>query len=135
MASSYAFSGYHKKLSSFFKILATSADEDGNRLCVNSAVTEISSDRCAISPRANHCTSFRSMNFLKPEIIQGSIASTDSAIPHWRGEKNAFEWGLSGIPHSEDAIQVSQQIANFLVREARMSLNRPSSQEVLDNLI
>ncbi|KAG6384139.1 hypothetical protein SASPL_156062 [Salvia splendens] len=77
------------------------------RLCVNSAGTEISSDRCAISPRG------------KRTIVL----------------KNAFEWGLSGIPHSEDAIQVSQQIANFLVREARMSLNRPSYQEVLDNLI
>ncbi|KAL6556081.1 Gamma-glutamyl hydrolase 2 [Orobanche gracilis] len=30
-------------------------------------------------------------------------------------EKNAFEWGLSGIPHSEDAVQVNQHVANFLV--------------------
>ncbi|XP_057795984.1 gamma-glutamyl hydrolase 2-like isoform X5 [Salvia miltiorrhiza] len=50
-------------------------------------------------------------------------------------EKNSFEWGLQGIPHSEDAVQVTQHIANFLVREARMSSNRPSSKEVLDNLI
>lgn len=31
-------------------------------------------------------------------------------------QKNAFEWGLQMIPHSEDAIQVTQHIANFLVR-------------------
>ena len=31
-------------------------------------------------------------------------------------QKNAFEWGLSMIPHSEDAIQVTQHIANFFVR-------------------
>jgi len=31
-------------------------------------------------------------------------------------QKNAFEWGLSMIPHSEDAIQVTQHVANFFVR-------------------
>ena len=31
-------------------------------------------------------------------------------------QKNAFEWGSTMIPHSEDAIQVTQHVANFLVR-------------------
>ncbi|KAM1356914.1 hypothetical protein ACFX13_031700 [Malus domestica] len=53
----------------------------------------------------------------------------------WHPEKNAFEWGLPMIPHSEDAIQVTQHAANFLVSEARKSLNRPPAGEVLDNLI
>ncbi|ESQ27251.1 hypothetical protein EUTSA_v10018776mg [Eutrema salsugineum] len=53
----------------------------------------------------------------------------------WHPEKNAFEWGLSRIPHSEDAIQVTQLAANHLVSEARKSLNRPSPKEVLSNLI
>ncbi|KAF9672716.1 hypothetical protein SADUNF_Sadunf11G0073400 [Salix dunnii] len=53
----------------------------------------------------------------------------------WHPEKNAFEWGLSMIPHSEDAIQVTQHIANFFVSEARKSLNRPPARKVLDNLI
>jgi gamma-glutamyl hydrolase len=53
----------------------------------------------------------------------------------WHPEKNAFEWGLSRIPHSEDAIQVTQLAANHLVSEARKSLNRPSSGKVLSNLI
>ncbi|KAK4803457.1 hypothetical protein SAY86_003274 [Trapa natans] len=53
----------------------------------------------------------------------------------WHPEKNAFEWGLSTIPHSDDAIQVTQHVANFFVSEARKSLNRPSAREVLDNLI
>ncbi|KAL0289556.1 UNVERIFIED_CONTAM: Gamma-glutamyl hydrolase 2 [Sesamum calycinum] len=53
----------------------------------------------------------------------------------WHPEKNAFEWGLPKIPHSEDAVQVTQNVANFLVREARKSMNRPSSVDVLDNLI
>ncbi|KAG8364845.1 hypothetical protein BUALT_Bualt18G0040900 [Buddleja alternifolia] len=34
----------------------------------------------------------------------------------WHPEKNAFEWGLSGIPHSEEAVQVTQHVANFFVR-------------------
>ncbi|XP_042037413.1 gamma-glutamyl hydrolase 2-like isoform X2 [Salvia splendens] len=53
----------------------------------------------------------------------------------WHPEKNAFEWASSSIPHSEDAIQVTQNVANFFIREARLSTHRPPSQEVLDNLI
>ncbi|GER47638.1 gamma-glutamyl hydrolase, partial [Striga asiatica] len=53
----------------------------------------------------------------------------------WHPEKNAFEWGLSRIPHSEDAVEVTQLVANFIVREARKSMNRPSPLEVLDNVI
>ncbi|KAI3927607.1 hypothetical protein MKX01_026540 [Papaver californicum] len=49
--------------------------------------------------------------------------------------KNAFEWGYSTIPHSEDAIQVTQHVANYFISEARKSLNRPPTREVLDNLI
>lgn len=53
----------------------------------------------------------------------------------WHPEKNAFEWGLSMIPHSEDAVRVTQHVANFFVSEARKSLNRPPARKVLDNLI
>nr|AFK48342.1 unknown [Medicago truncatula] len=53
----------------------------------------------------------------------------------WHPEKNAFEWGPKSIPHTEDAIRTTQYIANFLVSEARKSLNRPVAQDVLDNLI
>ncbi|GAB4849328.1 Gamma-glutamyl hydrolase 2, variant 2 [Ancistrocladus abbreviatus] len=53
----------------------------------------------------------------------------------WHPEKNAFEWGLSMIPHSEDAVQVTQHAANFLISEARKSSNRPPARAVLDNLI
>ncbi|KAF7822610.1 gamma-glutamyl hydrolase 2-like [Senna tora] len=53
----------------------------------------------------------------------------------WHPEKNAFEWASPRIPHTEDAIQVTQHAANFLVSEARKSINRPLAQEVLDNLI
>ncbi|KAG2282084.1 hypothetical protein Bca4012_050609 [Brassica carinata] len=53
----------------------------------------------------------------------------------WHPEKNAFEWGSSQIPHSADAIQVTQYAASYLVSEARKSLNRPSSEKVLKNLI
>ncbi|GAY69146.1 hypothetical protein CUMW_269790 [Citrus unshiu] len=31
-------------------------------------------------------------------------------------QKNAFEWGPKAIPHTEDAIQVTQQAANFFIR-------------------
>nr|AFK48386.1 unknown [Lotus japonicus] len=53
----------------------------------------------------------------------------------WHPEKNAFEWASSEIPHTKDAIQITQYAANFLVSEARKSINRPVAQEVRDNLI
>lgn len=53
----------------------------------------------------------------------------------WHPEKNAFEWASTMIPHTEDAIQVTQHVANFLISEARKSLNRPPARKVLDNLI
>ncbi len=53
----------------------------------------------------------------------------------WHPEKNTFEWGSAKIPHTEDAIRVTQSAANFLVSEARKSTNRPLAQEVRDNLI
>ncbi|KAJ9183014.1 hypothetical protein P3X46_006934 [Hevea brasiliensis] len=90
----------NQDLSSFFKILTTSADAD---------------DKVYVSTVEAHnypVTAFQ-----------------------WHPEKNAFEWGLSMIPHSEDAIQVTQHVANFFVSEARKSLNRPPAHKVLDNLI
>ncbi|CAL0326499.1 unnamed protein product [Lupinus luteus] len=53
----------------------------------------------------------------------------------WHPQKNAFEWGSASIPHTENAIRVTQSAAGFLVSEARKSTNRPNDQEVRDNLI
>ncbi|XP_015088782.1 gamma-glutamyl hydrolase 2-like [Solanum pennellii] len=54
----------------------------------------------------------------------------------WHPEKNVFEWGSSQIPHTEDAIQVSQHVANYFISEARKSSNnKPATSKVLDNLI
>ncbi|XP_039170320.1 gamma-glutamyl hydrolase 2-like [Eucalyptus grandis] len=50
-------------------------------------------------------------------------------------KKNAFEWCLSMTPHSDDAIQVTQHVANFFVSEARKSVNQAFAWKVLDNLI
>lgn len=90
----------NQRLSCFFNILTTSADED-DKVYVSTA-------------QAHHypITTFQ-----------------------WHPEKNAFEWGYSMIPHSEDAVQVTQNVANFFISEARKSPNRPPAQEVLDNLI
>ncbi|KAI3769361.1 hypothetical protein L6452_00462 [Arctium lappa] len=88
------------ELSSFFKILTTTADEN-NKVYVSTVQSE----------------------------------SYPVTAVQWHPEKNAFEWGLSMIPHSDDAIQVTQHVANFFVSEARKSFNKPPAKEVLDNLI
>ncbi|XP_058779525.1 gamma-glutamyl hydrolase 2-like isoform X2 [Vicia villosa] len=36
----------------------------------------------------------------------------------WHPEKNAFVWGSTKIPHTQEAIQTTQYVANFLVRKA-----------------
>ncbi|XP_074302055.1 gamma-glutamyl hydrolase 2-like isoform X1 [Silene latifolia] len=53
----------------------------------------------------------------------------------WHPEKNAYEGGSTMIPHSEDAIQVTQWVANYFISEARKSSIRAPVEEVLDNLI
>ncbi|XP_020105946.1 gamma-glutamyl hydrolase 2-like [Ananas comosus] len=87
-------------LSSFFKILTTSADEN-NAIYVSTAQAYNYPVTCF----------------------------------QWHPEKNAFEWGLSMIPHSEDAVQVTQHVANYFISEARKSSNRPPAEKVLNNLI
>ncbi|KAI5078471.1 hypothetical protein GOP47_0006142 [Adiantum capillus-veneris] len=47
----------------------------------------------------------------------------------WHPEKNAFEWGLSSIPHSAEAIHVCQSVANFLVSELRKSNHTRSLED------
>ena len=38
----------------------------------------------------------------------------------WHPEKNAFEWArFLHIPHSPDAVEMSQEVANFFISEAR----------------
>nr|XP_009406769.1 PREDICTED: gamma-glutamyl hydrolase 2-like isoform X2 [Musa acuminata subsp. malaccensis] len=83
---------------------------------------------------------FRILTTSKDENVQDYV-STAQAYNYpvtgfqWHPEKNAFEWGLSMIPHSEDAVRVTQHVANYLISEARKSSNRPPTEKVLDNLI
>ncbi|KAH1120761.1 hypothetical protein J1N35_003921 [Gossypium stocksii] len=101
--------------------------------------------RCGISPERLQSTPNLSRFFkiLTTSTDKNNKVYVSTAQAHgypvtafqWHPEKNAFEWGLPMIPHSDDAIEVTQHVANFLIREARRSLNRPAAQKVLDNLI
>jgi len=55
----------------------------------------------------------------------------------WHPEKNLFEWTYQeSIPHSAEASQLTQGLANFLVEEARRSSHAPASKdEELDLLM
>lgn len=48
--------------------------------------------------------------------ITGPGLISDRLSHRFPMQKNAFEWGLSRIPHSEDAVQVTQHVANFFIR-------------------
>lgn len=55
------------------------------------------------------------------------------AATQWHPEKNNFEWttklGRRAIPHSADAVLVSQYMANFVVNEARKSTHQFHTEE------
>lgn len=53
----------------------------------------------------------------------------------WHPEKNTYEWGLDMIPHSEDAIQVTQSVGNYFIAEARMCSHKPTSHKQEEALL
>ncbi|KAL4447534.1 hypothetical protein ABPG75_004753 [Micractinium tetrahymenae] len=54
----------------------------------------------------------------------------------WHPEKNAFEWTPDkDIPHHPDAIEITQEVANFFVSEARRNFHAPASQEEEEDLL
>ncbi|KAL4856809.1 Gamma-glutamyl hydrolase A [Chlorella vulgaris] len=54
----------------------------------------------------------------------------------WHPEKNAFEWTPDkDIPHHPDAIEVTQEVANFFVSEARRNFHKPASQAEEEDLL
>lgn len=54
----------------------------------------------------------------------------------WHPEKNQFEWprGLH-IPHSPEAVVMGQEVANFVVREARNNAHSTRDELVEDDLL
>uniref|UniRef100_A0A452ZK58 Glutamine amidotransferase domain-containing protein n=1 Tax=Aegilops tauschii subsp. strangulata TaxID=200361 RepID=A0A452ZK58_AEGTS len=74
-------------LSSFFKILTISPDENGEVY-----VSTVEAQKYPIT-----CT-------------------------QWHPEKAIFEWRKPMIPHSEDAVQVTQNFANYFIRFVILSL-------------
>lgn len=54
----------------------------------------------------------------------------------WHPEKNAFEWAPQlHIPHTQQAVEVTQAMASFLVSEARRNCHGPEDDRQLDSLL
>ncbi|KAG2441123.1 hypothetical protein HXX76_003975 [Chlamydomonas incerta] len=47
----------------------------------------------------------------------------------WHPEKPPYEFGMEEVPHSLDAIRVSQHLSNVFLEAARMSSHKPESKE------
>ncbi|KAL6765833.1 class I glutamine amidotransferase-like protein [Haematococcus lacustris] len=47
----------------------------------------------------------------------------------WHPEKPPFEFGMEEVPHSLEAISVSQHLANVFIESARRSSHKPESKE------
>ncbi|KAG6607918.1 Gamma-glutamyl hydrolase 2, partial [Cucurbita argyrosperma subsp. sororia] len=76
-------------------------------------------------------------NDIDNKVYVSTVQAWDYPVTafQWHPEKNTFEWGYSMIPHTEYAVEVTQHVANHLVREARKSSNRPPAQKVLESII
>ncbi len=55
----------------------------------------------------------------------------------WHPEKNAFEWtlDLTSIPHHPDAIEVTQEVANYLVGASRKNFHSPKTRDEEEDLL
>lgn len=89
------------KLKDFFRVLSTNTDPKNGKVFVSSI-----------------------------EAMRYPISATQ-----WHPEKNNFEWGKIGplgyaaIPHSPEAVQLSQYVADNFVNRARKSSHRFASEE------
>eukprot|EP00201_Polytomella_parva_P003485 CAMPEP_0175075468 /NCGR_PEP_ID=MMETSP0052_2-20121109/22023_1 /TAXON_ID=51329 ORGANISM="Polytomella parva, Strain SAG 63-3" /NCGR_SAMPLE_ID=MMETSP0052_2 /ASSEMBLY_ACC=CAM_ASM_000194 /LENGTH=361 /DNA_ID=CAMNT_0016344169 /DNA_START=117 /DNA_END=1202 /DNA_ORIENTATION=+ len=53
----------------------------------------------------------------------------------WHPEKPACEFGMEEVPHSLDAIRLSQHLANVFMETARRSAHKPASMEEELNMV
>eukprot|EP00898_Chlorokybus_atmophyticus_P002285 jgi/Chlat1/3057/Chrsp21S03311 len=53
----------------------------------------------------------------------------------WHPEMNMYNWWWDNVPHSAEAVELAQHVANFLVGEARKSKHAPSSPEQEKDLL
>jgi len=52
-----------------------------------------------------------------------------SSGTQWHPEKHPFEFGIPEIPHTLDAVRISQHTANVFIDIARHSSHKPESKE------
>ena len=62
-------------------------------------------------------------------LSRGTVLMNFVHAPQWHPEKPPFEFSDLTIPHSHDAISVSQHMANMFVDWARRSAHAPVSKE------
>ncbi|KAF5842134.1 class I glutamine amidotransferase-like protein [Dunaliella salina] len=54
----------------------------------------------------------------------------------WHPEKNPFEWTASlSIPHSSEAVRMSQEVGNFFIAEARLNMHHSHNLAEEDDLL
>ncbi|GJY55065.1 gamma-glutamyl hydrolase 2-like protein [Tanacetum coccineum] len=104
------------------------------KLCFKRRLQQAAKDRLVMHHHKTFQENMHLSSFFKILMTSTDKDNKVTAV-QWHPEKNAFEWGLSMIPHLDDAIQVTQHFANFFVSEARKSSNRLPIRDVLDNLI
>uniref|UniRef100_A0A0E0DTY0 folate gamma-glutamyl hydrolase n=1 Tax=Oryza meridionalis TaxID=40149 RepID=A0A0E0DTY0_9ORYZ len=88
-------------------------------------------------PLFAQCLGFELVTMIVSKVYVSTVQANKYPITctQWHPEKAIFEFGKQMIPHSEEAVQVTQNFANYFISQARKSQNRPPADKVLDNLI
>eukprot|EP00899_Mesostigma_viride_P013063 jgi/Mesvir1/21758/Mv04163-RA.1 len=102
--------------------------------------------RKGISPAKFHAdknltTFFRVLSYSHDENGKKYVSTMEAkhfpfSATQWHPEKNAFEWIWSTTPHSRDAVEITQGVANFIADESRKCPHKPDTlQSEMDLLI
>ena len=79
---------------------------------------------CCVTPQATPFTTTIRNTCHSCVLMQSSLVAAQ-----WHPEKPPFEFSDLTIPHTHDAISVSQHMANMFVDYARQSAHAPVSKE------
>ena len=100
----------------------------------------VSYDAFAANPALNEFFDVLTLSIDRDDAVYVSTMESPHypiSATQWHPEKNAFEWTLDKktIPHHPDAIEVTQEVANYLVGASRKNFHRPASRDEEEDLL
>lgn len=100
----------------------------------------VSYDEFSYNPKLNDFFDVLTLSVDRQDRVYVSTMESQRypiSATQWHPEKNAFEWTLDkqSIPHDPDAIEVTQEVANYVVGAARKNTHRPKDRQDEEDLL